>query len=165
MAGGGADAPAALMGCDVPWGLGLSREELRPLAAERGSDIGFPLYGGVALCTGRGELLTPLETSGAGVFHWAFTASPHGLATPTVFQEYDRLRRTWPAPERVVAVTEALDSGDAALLAAAVKDGGATGAGRDRSAACFWPPFRRFGRRVGCRSVDENRATCRRRSR
>lgn len=45
MAGGSADAPAALMGCDVPWGLGLSREELRPLAAERGSDIGFPLYG------------------------------------------------------------------------------------------------------------------------
>jgi 4-diphosphocytidyl-2-C-methyl-D-erythritol kinase len=54
--------------------------------------------------------------------------SPHGLATPAVFQEYDRLRRTRPAdgerpaPERVAAVTDALDSGDAALLAAAVKD-------------------------------------------
>ncbi|MBV6702598.1 4-(cytidine 5'-diphospho)-2-C-methyl-D-erythritol kinase [Kitasatospora aureofaciens] len=128
MAGGSADAAAALVGCDALWGLGLSREELRLLAAELGSDVGFPLYGGVALGTGRGELLTPLETSGAGVFHWVFAVSPHGLATPAVFQEHDRLRRTRPtdgerpAPERVAAVTDALDSGDAALLAAAVKD-------------------------------------------
>jgi 4-diphosphocytidyl-2-C-methyl-D-erythritol kinase len=128
MAGGSADAAAALVGCEALWGLGLAREELRLLAAELGSDVGFSLYGGVALGTGRGELLTPLETSGAGVFHWVFAVSPHGLATPAVFQEYDRLRRTRPpdgerpVPERVAAVSEALRSGDAALLAAAVKD-------------------------------------------
>ncbi|MBD0674835.1 4-(cytidine 5'-diphospho)-2-C-methyl-D-erythritol kinase, partial [Streptomyces sp. CBMA156] len=128
MAGGSADAAAALVGCDALWGLGLSREELRLLAAELGSDVGFPLYGGAALGTGRGELLTPLGTSGSGVFHWVFAVSPQGLATPAVFREYDRLVRTRPAhgerpaAERVTAVADALDSGDAALLAAAVKD-------------------------------------------
>jgi 4-diphosphocytidyl-2-C-methyl-D-erythritol kinase len=128
MAGGSADAAAALVGCNALWGLGLSQEELLLLAAELGSDVGFPLYGGVALGTGRGELLTPLSISGAGVFHWVFAVSPHGLATPAVFQEYDRLRRTRPAdgerptPEWVAEVTDALNSGDAALLAAAVKD-------------------------------------------
>ena len=96
MAGVSADAAAALVGCDALWGLGLSREELRLLAAELGSDVGIPLSGGIALGTERGELLTPLEASGAGVFHWVFAVSPHGLVARAVFQEYDRLRRRRP---------------------------------------------------------------------
>ena len=48
MAGGSADAAAALLACDHLWGLGLERDELVELAAELGSDVPFPLAGGEA---------------------------------------------------------------------------------------------------------------------
>ena len=55
MAGGSADAAAALVACDALWRAGLSREDLHLLAAELGSDVPFALLGGTAIGTGRGE--------------------------------------------------------------------------------------------------------------
>jgi 4-diphosphocytidyl-2C-methyl-D-erythritol kinase len=49
MAGGSADAAAALLACDTLWGAGLSRDELRELAGELGSDVPFSLVGGTAI--------------------------------------------------------------------------------------------------------------------
>ena len=68
LAGGSADAAAVLKGLNFLWKLGLSRTELEELAARLGSDVPFCLWGGTALATGRGEVLTPLaDFAGYGV--------------------------------------------------------------------------------------------------
>ncbi len=93
-AGGSADAAAALVACDALWGLGLSRDELGPTAAELGSDVAFCLHGGTALGTGRGEQLTPVL--GAGSYSWVLALADRGLSTPEVYREHDRQRAAGP---------------------------------------------------------------------
>src|SRR5699024_10597041 len=68
MAGGSADAAAALVACDRLWGTGLSRSELLELAARLGSDVAFGLVGHTAVGTGRGQFLEPKATTGR--FRW-----------------------------------------------------------------------------------------------
>ena len=60
MGGGSSDAAAALIGLNRLWGLGLSVEDLTPLAADLGSDVPFFLHGGTAMVLGRGEDVRPL---------------------------------------------------------------------------------------------------------
>ena len=57
MAGGSADAAAALVALDRLWGVDTSDEDLLRIAAELGSDVPFALIGGTAIGTGRGELV------------------------------------------------------------------------------------------------------------
>ena len=64
LAGGSADAAAALVALDALWGTGAARADLLDLAAELGSDVPFALLGGVALGAGRGERLTPVLARG-----------------------------------------------------------------------------------------------------
>ncbi|WP_370419631.1 4-(cytidine 5'-diphospho)-2-C-methyl-D-erythritol kinase [Streptomyces sp. QH1-20] len=129
MAGGSADGAGALLACDALWGTGASREELLEICAELGSDVPFSLVGGAALGRGRGELLTPLEVG--GTFHWVFAVADGGLSTPAVYAECDRLREASgagagvadvPDPEPSAALLDALRTGDAAALAAAVSN-------------------------------------------
>ena len=114
MAGGSADAAAALVACDALWGTGLARAELLELAAELGSDVPFALVGGTALGTGRGERLTPVLARGR--FDWVLALADGGLSTPAVYAECDRLRgrpraaRAAGAPTTLMA---ALRAGDA----------------------------------------------------
>ncbi|MCC5580202.1 4-(cytidine 5'-diphospho)-2-C-methyl-D-erythritol kinase [Microtetraspora sp. AC03309] len=122
MAGGSADAAAALVACDALWGLGLSLGELMEIGAGIGSDVPFALLGGTAVGTGRGERLTPVPVTGS--FHWVFALADGGLSTPQVYGECDRLRATagdevaWPsASEPLMA---ALRDGDARELGAAL---------------------------------------------
>jgi 4-diphosphocytidyl-2-C-methyl-D-erythritol kinase len=49
------DGAATLIGLNKHLGLGLTTEELTPLAARLGSDVAFFLNGPLAYCTGRGE--------------------------------------------------------------------------------------------------------------
>ena len=73
------------------------RAELAELAAELGSDVAFPLTGGTALGTGRGELLTP----GADDRHacTGCSRSPTSASPPaTAYRELDRLRAAGAAP-------------------------------------------------------------------
>ncbi len=60
MAGGSADAAAALVACNELWGAGLSQAELCEVAAAVGSDVAFAVLGGTAVGRGRGEQLTPV---------------------------------------------------------------------------------------------------------
>jgi len=125
MAGGSADAAAALLACDLLWGLDTPRDELLEMGAELGSDVPFALLGGAAVGRGRGELLTPLEVGGD--FHWVFAAADGGLSTPEVYGECDRLREAAgggagadavPEPEPSPELLDALRTGDAHRLAA-----------------------------------------------
>lgn len=60
LAGDSSDAAAVLQGLNRFWGLELTLPELTGLAARLGSDVPFFLYGGTALVTGMGEVVTPL---------------------------------------------------------------------------------------------------------
>ena len=118
MAGGSADAAAALLACDTLWQAGLSRDDLLELAAELGSDVPFALVGGTAVGTGRGERLTPALARGE--YEWVFALSEGGLSTPAVYGELDRLRegRDVPPPQVPDGLMQALRSGDAEALGA-----------------------------------------------
>lgn len=135
MAGGSADAAAALLACDALFGAGLDAEALRRLAADLGSDVPFPLLGRTAVGTGRGEVLEPLASPGR--FHWVFALSARGLSTPAVFAEYDRLRPDAPEPRGDDALAWALGEGDPSALA------GALGNDLERAALSLRPDLAR----------------------
>lgn len=118
MAGGSADAAAALLACDTLWQAGLSRDDLLELAAELGSDVPFALVGGTAVGTGRGERLT--SALARGEYEWVFALSEGGLSTPAVYGELDRLRegRDVPPPQVPDGLMQALRSGDPDALGA-----------------------------------------------
>ena len=120
MAGGSADAAGTLVACDALWNTGLSREELAELGARLGSDVPFALYGGNAIGRGRGEEITPVL--GKGRFHWVLALADQGLSTPEVYRRCDELRegQNVPDPQPFDAVLQALRSGDAHQLAAAL---------------------------------------------
>lgn len=124
MAGGSADAAAALVGCAALWGLEMARGDLAQIGAEIGADVPFSLTGGTAVGTGRGDLLSPVLARTP--LHWVLALADEGLATPAVFAELDRLRAEGSGPSdsaRVGAVTDmlaALASGDPAAVAAAL---------------------------------------------
>jgi 4-diphosphocytidyl-2-C-methyl-D-erythritol kinase len=61
LGGGSADAAAALVLLDRLWGLRLDSRELGELAVGLGSDVPFFLGGGLALGTGRGDRVAPLD--------------------------------------------------------------------------------------------------------
>jgi 4-diphosphocytidyl-2-C-methyl-D-erythritol kinase len=60
LGGDSSDAAALLRGLNDLWGLKLSLEKLLALATQLGSDVAFFLRGGMALASGRGEIVTPL---------------------------------------------------------------------------------------------------------
>lgn len=136
MAGGSADAAAALVGLSALWKLELSREELGELAAELGSDVTFALHGGTALGTGRGEQIVPVLARHPQ--HWVLALHRDGLSTPQVYGELDRLRGTGPPPQRPVEpVLAALAGGDPRALALAL------GNDLQPAAVCLMPDLRR----------------------
>ncbi|MFE3543517.1 4-(cytidine 5'-diphospho)-2-C-methyl-D-erythritol kinase [Nocardia sp. NPDC059177] len=117
MAGGSADAAAALVGLNELWDLGLGRDELSAVAAELGSDVPFSLHGGTALGTGRGERLLPVLSR--NTFHWVLALAKDGLSTPSVFRELDRLRAEGDPPRLgdPQKLMQALAAGDPHTLA------------------------------------------------
>ena len=135
MAGGSADAAAALVACAALWGTGTPRTVLAELAARLGSDVAFPLFGGTALGTGRGEVLTPVMTRGS--FHWVFALADHGISAGDAYRELDRQRAAGSAPRPAAApdrVIEALRAGRSAPTRP--RPGQRSGGRRARAGAC-----------------------------
>lgn len=120
MAGGSADAAAALVACNVLWRTRLGTRDLQRLAAELGSDVPFCLVGGTAVGSGQGERVAPAE--GPGTYHWVVAITGGGLSTPGVYAQADRLRAGCAVPEPVVpaALTDALRAGDPKALGRAL---------------------------------------------
>jgi 4-diphosphocytidyl-2-C-methyl-D-erythritol kinase len=116
LAGGSADAAAALVACDALWGTGLSREELAEVAATLGSDVPFLVHGGTALGTGHGEAVSPVLARG-NAWHWVVGIADGELSTPHVYREIDRLRAGAGAPvplgaaDRLLAALRQRDPG------------------------------------------------------
>jgi 4-diphosphocytidyl-2-C-methyl-D-erythritol kinase len=123
LAGGSADAAAALVALDALWGTRASREDLVALAAKLGSDVPFSVLGGVALGAGRGEQVTPVLARTR--WHWVLGIAGEGLSTPAVYGELDRLRAAGrvPAGDDLAAaepVIAALRSGPPDALASSL---------------------------------------------
>jgi len=122
LAGGSADAAAALVACDALWGLGRSRDDLAEIAAEVGSDVPFLVLGGTALGTGRGETISPVLARPTA-WHWVLAFATGGLSTPEVYRELDRQRDALLAPAPLGAPDDlmaALRQRDPGVLAAAL---------------------------------------------
>lgn len=118
MAGGSADAAAALVACEALWAADMSKADLDPVAARLGSDVPFLLHGGTAVGSGRGEIITPVLAR--GLYHWVFVPTPsEGLSTPAVYRTFDVLTsgREVPDPEPSPAMMAALRLGDPEALA------------------------------------------------
>jgi 4-diphosphocytidyl-2-C-methyl-D-erythritol kinase len=122
MAGGSADAAAALVACDALWGTATPREELLEIAAELGSDVPFALVGGTAIGSGRGEIVTPVMTRGS--YWWVVLESSEGLSTPAVYREFDRMHAgsVVGEPEIPDTLLQALGTGDVEKLAASLSN-------------------------------------------
>lgn len=122
MAGGSADAAATLKACNEFWQVGLSLEELAQLGAQLGADVPFGLYGGVALGTGRGDLIEPLKAA-PGPYYWTFALQDKGLSTAAVFKHFDATVQAPPAadmpPEQLLA---ALEAGDVAEVSRHIRN-------------------------------------------
>lgn len=123
MAGGSADAAAALVACQELWSVPMERDALDRLAAEVGSDVPFLLHGGTAVGSGRGELVTPVLAQ--GTYHWVFVPVPgEGLSTPEVYAAFDARHegRRVSEPTPGAEVMSAVRSGDPSALAAALSN-------------------------------------------
>ncbi len=124
LAGGSADAAAALVACNELWRTGLSTADLADIGARIGSDVPFALNGGTAVGLGRGERLTTALVSGN--YHWVLAFGASGLSTPDVYAACDRLRASRrakdgtpnavPNPVLNTELMAALRSGDPAAV-------------------------------------------------
>jgi 4-diphosphocytidyl-2-C-methyl-D-erythritol kinase len=119
MAGGSADAAAALVALDRLWDVHTTDDDLLAIAAELGSDVPFALLGGTALGTGRGEVVRPLDDP--ATWWWVVVPSREGLSTPAVYRRWDELNPDAPEePQPANAFLHALATGDPHILATAL---------------------------------------------
>ena len=138
LAGGSADAAAALVACNDLWDVGFSQPRLHQVAAQVGSDVAFALLGGTAVGRGRGERLTS-ALAPSTQYHWVLAFAEGQLSTPEVYAALDRLRaapagsaggttqagsaQAGPAvPDLDAALMSALRSGEARLVGRALSN-------------------------------------------
>ncbi len=86
LGGGSSDAATALQLANSAWRLNWSKNRLATVAEEIGSDVPFFLYGGAAVCRGRGEIVEKFPTSAP--VHFVVVRPPIGLATRDVYESY-----------------------------------------------------------------------------
>jgi 4-diphosphocytidyl-2-C-methyl-D-erythritol kinase len=84
LAGGSTDGAGTLCGLNRLWQLGLSDADLAKLGGEIGSDIPFFFHTPAAWCTGRGEIVTPLELPIP--LYFVLLCPTFGLATAAVYK-------------------------------------------------------------------------------
>jgi len=113
MAGGSADAAAALVGLNDLWDADLSRESLLAIAAGIGSDVPFCVLGGSALATGTGTAVVRVLARGST--HWVVGIDRAPLSTAAVYAAFDRLEP--PALSDPDALLQALRTGDLDAIA------------------------------------------------
>lgn len=89
MAGGSADAAAALVGLVELWDLGLGLDELLKIGASLGSDIPFCITGNTALVEGRGELVRSIKSPPNEEI--LVVKPDFGASTALIYQEFDNM--------------------------------------------------------------------------
>ena len=113
LAGGSTDAAATLIGLAELFNIEVSKKELLDLAKELGSDVPFFISNQLALCTNRGEEITPLPVTYKPVN--ILLIKPNvGLSTKEVYgnYEWDKSDKT----DKINNVVRALEQGDTEAL-------------------------------------------------
>lgn len=93
MAGGSADAAAALRGLNELFDMGYSLKELQALGVGLGADIPYCLAGGTMLSEGIGEILTPLPAPPAA--HLVIAKPDINVSTAFVYGNLHADRLAW----------------------------------------------------------------------
>lgn len=120
LAGGSADAAAALIAANALWGNSLSKDQIAVMAASLGSDVPFALRGGTAVGRGRGEVLAP--TLCRGEFVWVLAFVDGQISTSDSYRLLDESRPLYQVADIDERVLTALATGDAVALGAALKN-------------------------------------------
>ncbi|MEY4349356.1 MAG: hypothetical protein RL719_653 [Actinomycetota bacterium] len=125
MAGGSADAAAAMLAANEFLNTGFSRQRLLDESGQLGADVPFGILGGTAIGVGRGEQLESLELGRE--LHLVMVANDQGLSTPQVYAELDRQREADGADPRELeplakpqALIDALQAGQLDRIAALI---------------------------------------------
>lgn len=127
LAGGSADAAAALVALNHYHGNALDIEQLKNIGSQLGADVPFCLCGGTMVGTGRGDMLTPVANSNE--MHFVLAKPRHlGIATPWAYKTFDdtaeklglseRLKDRGIANDATDFASQALQDGD---LSTAIK--------------------------------------------
>lgn len=116
LAGGSADAAAALVAVNKLWELGLSVEELQNLGAKLGADVPFCIKGGTLLATGIGtelKSLTPVPK-----LDLVLVNPPFSVSTAKVYQNFNLdTVKAHPNLDRMLAALKAKERSE--VIAAA----------------------------------------------
>ncbi len=91
LAGGSSDAAATLRGLNRLFDTKASFEQLNEIACQLGSDVPFFLQNKVALCTGRGEIVQPLDVDFKNI-NFLLIKPGFGLSTKEVYQKYIEIK-------------------------------------------------------------------------
>lgn len=117
LGGGSSDAAAALVAANEAWGLGLPHSELSEVAASLGSDVPFFLTSSAAVCSGRGEIVAPLESGGR--LHVIVVTPKERLASAAVYAalgESDYAGEAATGSDRFAQLVRAFRRGDVGTM-------------------------------------------------
>ena len=106
LGGGSSDAMAALVAANRAWRLGWSIERLANLGGELGSDVSFFAHQALAVCTGRGEKIVPLQARGR--LHFVIVKPDFGLSTKQVY-EHAQIPTDPKASQSLLAAIQSMD--------------------------------------------------------
>lgn len=87
MGGGSSDAAAVLRALNRHYGEIFSMKELASLSEQIGSDVPFCVYGGIAMCEGRGERIRKLPSMPA--CRIVICKPEFSMSTPALFRRLD----------------------------------------------------------------------------
>lgn len=105
LGGGSADATAVISAMNDIFSLGLDSPMLASIAAELGSDTPFFVYDTPQYCTGRGEIMEPVEVHLRG--KWIVVAKPQeGVSTA---EAYSGVRPALPESDLRELVAQPVD--------------------------------------------------------
>lgn len=93
LGGGSSNAACALVALATLWQLDAEKTALTQIAAKLGSDVPFFLFGGAALCAGRGERVFPRPSLAASHAFLLVTPDVH-VSSVFAYNELDRFRLT-----------------------------------------------------------------------
>lgn len=113
LAGGSADAAAALLGADTIAGLETPRGQLEALGRRLGADVAFCLRGGTAYARGRGDQLSPLACRHR--VWWVLGIADFRLSTEDVYRRFDELAGAGSPPPAPGAGSEAPEQAELGL--------------------------------------------------
>ncbi len=116
LGGGSSDAAAVLLAADRLEGGACDPDTWSAAAASLGSDVPFFLYGGTAICRGRGERVEPVHD--VPERHFVLVTSDIHCATGSVYAAVDTALT--PSDTHLSIVPEALLGGDHRHLAGAI---------------------------------------------